>query len=75
MSLKTPKEVIDIAEALKTVTIEMFLTKYNAIDEVLYDYPKSQEDFEYSWHWFQELVKFYSVAAAENRHVLFTVDQ
>jgi len=34
-----------------------------------------EEDFEYTWQWFQSLRKFWLRAAAEGRFVLFSVDQ
>jgi hypothetical protein len=33
------------------------------------------EDFAYTWEWFQDVRRLYQRAAAEGRHVLFTADQ
>jgi hypothetical protein len=35
----------------------------------------TEQDFEYTWEWFVGLREFWQRAAAENRAVLFTVDQ
>jgi hypothetical protein len=75
MSLKTPAEVRDVAKALLAITKEDFRKRYDAIDEAKYDFPKSDEDFEYTWGWFAGVVTFYQKAAGEGRWVLFSADQ
>lgn len=37
--------------------------------------PTSEEDFEYTWEWFQGVVGFYQRAAKAENYVLFTADQ
>jgi hypothetical protein len=34
----------------------------------------SDEDFQYTWHWFQEVLGFYDRAARGGWSVVFTVD-
>ena len=75
MSLKTPQQVRDIAAALPAVTEAEFRRRYFAIDPESYGTPLSEEDFEYTWDWFQGVRDLYIRAAQEGRYVLFTADQ
>jgi Domain of unknown function (DUF1877) len=75
MSLKTPQQVSDIATALQSLTEASFRQRYFAIDDVSYGQPLSDEDFKYTWEWFQVVRDFYTRAAKEGRFVLFTADQ
>jgi hypothetical protein len=75
MSLKTPQQVRDIAAALPAVTEAEFRRRYFAIDPESYGMPLSEEDFEYTWDWFQGVRDLYTRAAQEGRFVLFTADQ
>ncbi|HLX70532.1 MAG TPA: YfbM family protein [Verrucomicrobiae bacterium] len=75
MSLKTSNQVRDIAAALPAITEEEFRRRYFAIDATSYDSPLSDEDFRYTWDWFQGVRDLYTRAAKEGRFVLFTADQ
>lgn len=75
MSLKTPAQVRDIAAALKVVTEEQFRKAYSRFDPSSYSFSVSEEDFVYTWSWFQSLCEFYYRAAEAGRYVLFTADQ
>lgn len=75
MSLKTPQQVRDIAAALRAVTEEEFRRRYFAIDPKSYGFPLSNEDFQYTWDWFQGVRDLYARAAQEGRFVLFTASQ
>jgi hypothetical protein len=75
MSLKTPPQVKDIAGALVLLTKIEFRRMYDLIDAKNYDGELSDEDFDYTWSWFQGVRDLYTRAAAENRYVLFTADQ
>jgi hypothetical protein len=75
MSLKTPKVVSDVAAALPSITEEVFRAKYFAIDPEDYGLPVTEQDFEYSWQWFQEVRTMWLRAASAGRHILFTADQ
>jgi hypothetical protein len=75
MSLKSPEQVRDIAAALPGVTEAEFRRRYFAIDPKSYGCPVDEQDFAYTWQWFQNVRRLYTKAAAENRFVLFTADQ
>lgn len=75
MSLKTPAQVRDIATALAGVTEAWFRQRYFAIDASSYGLPLSEDDFGYTWAWFEKVREFYYRAAKEARFVLFTADQ
>jgi len=75
MSLKTPQQVRDIAAALPAVTEAEFRRRYFAIDAKSYGFPLSEEDFGYTWDWFQGVRDLHTRAAKEGRSVLFTADQ
>lgn len=75
MTLKTPAQVRDIAEALKTVTEEPFRKAYFRIDPDSYGFEVSEDDYEYTWSNFLSLREFYSRAAEAGLYVLFTADQ
>jgi hypothetical protein len=74
MSLKSPGQVRDIATALEGVSEEKFRQSYFAIPPESYDMV-SEEDFDYTWNWFQAVRQLYRRAAVGGRHVLFTADQ
>ena len=77
MSLKTPEEVVEIAKAVETITEEDLRNGYNQILSDDEDYAEflSEEDFQYTWEWFNKSKEFWKLAAKENRYVLFTADQ
>ena len=75
MSLKSPQQVMSVAAALATLTEAEFKRRYEQIDTVSYDSELTEEDFQYTWEWFQDVRKIYQRAAAEQRYVLFTADQ
>ena len=75
MSLKTPSEVKSIVQALLLIDEADFRRRYEAIDAEAYGFPKSEQDFGYTWGWFVGVREFYQRAAAADRHVLFTADQ
>jgi hypothetical protein len=75
ISLKGGERVREIAAALETVTKESFRPLYFGIDPGKYGLPLSEEDFEYSWGWLQELRSFYLRSAEAGRSVIFTTDQ
>lgn len=75
ISLKTPQQVRDIASALLAITEVEFRRRYFAIDVASYGCPLTEEDFGYTWEWFQGVRELYQRAATEERFVLFTADQ
>jgi len=75
MSLKTPAQVQAISAALADLTEADFRARYDAIDASSYGFDLDDEDFAYTWSWFQDVRDLYRRAAAEGRYVLFTADQ
>ncbi|QQD12669.1 YfbM family protein [Sphingobacterium sp. UDSM-2020] len=77
MTLKCPKEVQEIAKAVKNITKEVLKKGYEQISADDEDYADfiSEEDFQYTWDWFSNSIAFWELAAKENRYVLFTADQ
>jgi hypothetical protein len=75
MVLKTPDKVRDVAAALPAVTEADFRSRYFAIDPESYGFPVDNQDFDYTWYWFQRVREFWLRAALEGRYVLFTADQ
>jgi len=74
ISLKTPRQVGDAAIELRRITEASFREKFLQLDESVIEHSYEQ-DFEYSWYWFQSLRDFWLRAADEGRFVLFSVDQ
>jgi Domain of unknown function (DUF1877) len=75
MSLKDPKQVRDIAAALGSIDEQEFRRRYFEIDATDYGFDLTEEDFGYTWEWFQNVRDLYKKAAAEGRYVLFSADQ
>ena len=75
ISLKMPQQVRDIAAALPAITEAEFRRRYFAIDADSYGCPLTEEDFGYTWEYFQSVRELYQRAAAADRFVLFTADQ
>ena len=75
ITLKKANVVKDIASTIETITEEKFKEKYFKIDEKDYEYPLSDEDFEYTWDYFYRSIEFWKNAADSNRAVIFTVEQ
>ena len=75
LSLKDPKMVHDIAQALAGITKERLRAGYDAMDARTYGFEQSDEDFEYTWGWFEDVRTLYYTADRLGRHILFSVDQ
>ena len=75
MSLKSPEQVKQIAAAITEVDENYLKNGYEKIDPDDYGFPLTDDDFEYTWAWFDGSKEFWKLAAQENRYVLFTVDQ
>ena len=75
MSLKSPEQVRDIAAALPAITEAEFRLRYFAIDPAACGCPVDEQEFAYTWDWFEHVRRLYTKAAAESRYVLFTADQ
>lgn len=75
VSLKSAAEVADIAAAIESIGQADFRTRYFAIDAEDYDGEIGDEDYNYTWEYFQGVKEFYVKAANAGRAVIFTVDQ
>jgi len=75
MSLKTPSQVTDIDKALDALSEDEFRQRYFMLDSRSYGGDIGEEDFSYTWEWFQSVRALFKRAAIENRFVLFSVDQ
>ena len=75
MTLKTPEQVKEIAAEVIKIDKNDFKIFYYKIDAVDYDFPLTEEDFEFTWEWFDLSKKFWKLALDEGRFVLFTADQ
>ncbi|MEX2173541.1 MAG: YfbM family protein [Pirellulaceae bacterium] len=75
MSLKSQEQVREIASALDKMSEDDFRVRYFLINPSDYGRPVDEEDFGYTWHWFEKLRDFYRSAAANGRFALFTADQ
>jgi hypothetical protein len=73
--LKEPSEVQQISKALASISHEWMRKKYFLIDAEDFGPNFGEEDFEYTWAYFEDLQQFYAKAAIEGRSVIFTVDQ
>jgi hypothetical protein len=75
-------EVKKVAEAIAPVTEEEFRSRYFGLkrkflwfDRTEYEGPIGEEDFGYSWAYFEDMQRFFSKAAGANRATVFAVDQ
>jgi hypothetical protein len=72
--LVEPHEVKDLAAALASITRDQLRAKYlHHCDGAFPEF--GDEDFEYTWEWFEATREFYIRMAAEGRAVIFFVDQ
>lgn len=75
MTLKDPEMVAAVAQRISGVDERVLRTGYEGIDVKDYGFPLTQEDFQYTWDWFNQSRGFWQRAAEEKRYVLFTADQ
>lgn len=77
VSLLTPEQVKQVAEALRPLDKDWFRARYFKIDSADYGVPGmlNEQDFEYTWVWFESVRDYYKKAAAEGRWSIFTVNQ
>ncbi len=82
VSFLEPSEVKDVSEALKSIKQDWFREKYFGLkkkflwfDLTQYDGPINEEDFAYTWSYFEETREFFDKASRNDRFVIFEVDQ
>jgi hypothetical protein len=75
IALVTPEQVRDVASALEPVTKAWFRERYfSLMRQDDYNGKIGDEDFEYTWDWYENVRNLYKKAASTNRAVIFTVD-
>ncbi len=74
-TLLTPAQVKAVAEAIAPMDEKALRKRYDELVPEDFCLGKGDEDFEYTWHWFNELKQFFQKAADAQRHVIFTADQ
>jgi hypothetical protein len=74
VNLLYPREVKEVAAAIKDIDQNELRRRYDAIETDSYG-SLSDDDFEYTWSWFPHLRDFFQKAAKANRAVVFSVDQ
>jgi hypothetical protein len=75
IALVEPELVRSVADALAGVTKAWLRKRYDALSPQDYDGDIGDEDFEYTWNWFQGLPQLFDRAARAGRAVVFSVDQ
>ena len=72
--LVEPSEVQDLVPALQAIDKKWMSDKY--FKHCKGAWPEyGEEDFEYTWEWFETLREFYNRMAGTGRSVIFTADQ
>jgi hypothetical protein len=70
-----PEQVRDVASALEPLTNAWFRERYfSLLPQDDYNGKIGDEDFEYTWDWFEKVRDLYRKAAFSGRAVIFTVD-
>jgi hypothetical protein len=76
VSLVAPEQVKDVAAAIDPLTEHWMRERYFSLLEAGgYDGEIGEQDFRYTWTWFEKVRELYRKAAASGRAVIFTVDQ
>jgi Domain of unknown function (DUF1877) len=74
VSFVSANQVKDVLAALDAITHTWFRERYFAIPQNDCGYELNEDDFEYTWQWFQQVRRLYQKAAVTNRAVIVTVD-
>ena len=75
ISFVTSEQVRQVASAIRDIDETWMRQRYFAIPADDYGCPLSEEDFGYTWSWFEGVQALYQKAAAAGRAVMFTVSQ
>ncbi len=73
--LNTPEQAVRIGLALRAISREEMRARYFAISPAEYGMALTEEDWAYTWQWFEGLGEFFVRAGEAGRSVIFTVDQ
>jgi Domain of unknown function (DUF1877) len=74
VALVTADQAKEVAKALLPISKETLRSSYSTIDPDDYEGEISNDDFEYTWEWFENVREFYLRASINSRSVIFTVD-
>ena len=75
IALVTPSQVQTVAAAIAPLSEAAMRERYfSLIDPNTYNGDHGEEDFEYTWEWFQGVNGLFQKAAASGRAVIFSVD-
>jgi hypothetical protein len=74
VSLKDNKLVKKIGKEILLINREKLRSLYNKISND-YQGDLNDEDFDYTWEWFESVKEFYIKVAQSKRDIIFTVDQ
>jgi hypothetical protein len=76
VSLVTPEQVRDVSAAMAPLAEDWMRERYFSLLKAdSYDGEIGDEDFGYTWTWFENVRDLYRKAAASGRAVIFTIDQ
>jgi uncharacterized protein DUF1877 len=76
VSLVAPEQVKDVSAAIDPLTEQWMRERYfSMLKPDSYGGEIGEEDFGYTWTWFENVRDLYRKAAAGGRAVIFTVDQ
>jgi hypothetical protein len=75
VSFLPSNEVQEVDVALRPITKDWMHDKYYRIPADDYGSELSEEDFEYTWSWFEGVREFYRNASTAGKPTVFTVDQ
>jgi hypothetical protein len=67
--------VPDVSRAMAKIGESWMREHYFRIDPKDYGFPLTDEDFQYTWGWFEAVREFYREAAEKEQSVIFTVGQ
>jgi hypothetical protein len=75
VALVLPEQVKVVATALESLTEEWFRNRYfSLLSPNDYEFTIDEDDFSYTWEWFQNVRDLYRKASSAGRAVIFTVD-
>jgi hypothetical protein len=71
----TDEDVQQVADALDGVAQPWFRDRFSRLAAHGYGGRLDEDEFDYTWHWFELLRAFFRKTADEGRHLVFTADQ